>query len=329
VREVRHLKGSAPSFYDEEESRMRLFDAHCDVLLKLWLNRSLSFHDDPSLHVTWSSLQQANGKVQCFAIYIPQNVYPESRFTVALEMVDLFLEEVIGNFPNMKFVRSKSDISSLGPNEIGAMLTLEGCDAIGESLVKLKTLLRLGVSSVGLTWNHANSVADGAWEERGAGLSNFGKQVVHVLNEEKCWVDVSHLSEKGFWDVIEMADYPIASHSNAYALCAHPRNLRDEQIWALIKKNSVIGITFVPSFVRQDKHPATITDVLRHLDYICSLGGSRHVGFGSDFDGIDETVIGLENFKCYENLINELQKHYSETDVQRFLFDNFYDRLPR
>jgi membrane dipeptidase len=308
---------------------MKLFDAHCDVLLKLWLNRSLSFQDDESLHVTWNSLQQAKGKVQCFAIYIPQNVYPESRFTVALEMIDIFFEEIIGRFSNVKFVQSKSDIASLGKNEIGAMLTLEGCDAIGASLVKLKTLLRLGVSSVGLTWNNANAVADGAWEQRGAGLSDFGKQVVHLLNDAKCWVDVSHLSEKGFWDVMEIADYPIASHSNSHSLCPHPRNLRDEQIRALIKKNGVIGITFVPAFLRQDGQSATIADVLRHLDYICSLGGSRHVGFGSDFDGIDETVVGLESFKCYSNLVNELQKYYSETDVQRFLFDNFYERLPR
>ncbi|WP_044893695.1 dipeptidase [Bacillus alveayuensis] len=307
---------------------MKLFDAHCDVLLKLWSNRSLSFQDDPSLHVTWNSLQQVKGKVQCFAIYVPESVYPESRFTAALEMVDIFFEEIIGRFPNMKFVRSKKDIASLHSNEIGAMLTLEGCDAIGESLIKLKTLLRLGVNSVGLTWNHANSVADGAWEERGAGLSNFGKQVVHELNKAKCWVDVSHLSEKGFWDVIEMADFPIASHSNAYQLCPHPRNLRNEQIRALIEKNGVIGITFVPQFLKQDNIKVTIADVLHHLDYICSLGGSQHVGFGSDFDGIDETVVGLENFKCYENLINELQKHYSETDVQYFLFDNFYKRLP-
>ncbi|MBA2876570.1 dipeptidase [Thermaerobacillus caldiproteolyticus] len=306
-----------------------IFDAHCDALMKLWMDRTLSFQDGKSLHVTFQSLVEAKTKVQCFAIYIPENVPEEARFTAALEMIDIFFEQIINRFPNMKFVQSKREIKALADNEIGAMLTLEGCEAIGTNLAKLKTLLRLGVSSVGLTWNWANSVADGAWEQRGAGLTRFGKQVVTQLNEANCWVDVSHLSEKAFWDVLEMARFPIASHSNTYALCPHPRNLRDEQIRALIHKNGMIGITFVPYFVKKEKEKATISDVLRHLEHVCSLGGEYHVGFGSDFDGIEETVAGLENVRCYENLVNELQKHYSETEVERFLFWNFYEHLPR
>lgn len=305
-----------------------IFDAHCDALMKLWKNRSLSFEDSQELHVTFQSLAKAKSKVQCFAIYIPENVPEESRFIVALEMVDLFFEQ-ISRFPDMKFVRTKADIASLAEHEIGAMLTLEGCEAIGTNLVKLKTLLRLGVISVGLTWNWANAVADGAWEERGAGLTKFGKQVIVQLNEAKRWTDVSHLSEKAFWDAIEIAQFPIASHSNAHVLCPHPRNLRNEQIEALIQKNGVMGITFVPYFVTKKTEHATISDVLRHLEHVCSLGGARHVGFGSDFDGIEETVAGLENVRCYENLINELQKRYSEADVEHFLFRNFYEHLPQ
>jgi membrane dipeptidase len=303
-----------------------IFDAHCDVLMKLWMDRSLSFQDGNSLHVTLLALKEAKVKVQCFAIYIPETVPEEARFTVALEMIDIFFEQVIGRFPTMKFVRSKRDIDALGENEIGAMLTLEGCDAIGTSLVKLKTLLRLGVSSVGLTWNWPNAVADGAWERRGAGLTTFGKQVVKQLNDAKSWVDVSHLSEKAFWDVLEIAQFPIASHSNTYRLCPHPRNLRDEQIKALIAKDGMVGINFVPYFLTKEK--ASITDVLRHLEHVCSLGGARNVGFGSDFDGIEETVSGLDTVRDYANLVNELQKHYSEEEVERFLFRNFYDHLP-
>ncbi|KAF0995588.1 hypothetical protein BJQ97_02250 [Geobacillus sp. TFV-3] len=255
-----------------------IFDAHCDVLMKLWQDRSLSFYDGASLHVTLSGMAEAGVKVQCFAIYIPETVPEEARFTVALEMVDIFFSRVIEAFPSMKFVRTKHDIASLKEGEIGAMLTLEGCDAIGSSLVKLKTLLRLGVASVGLTWNFPNAVADGAWEKRGAGLTAFGRQVVELLNEAKRWVDVSHLSEKAFWDVIEMARFPIASHSNAYRLCPHPRNLTDEQINALIEKDGLIGVNFVPYFLTMDKNGATIADVLRHLDHICALGGNKTSG---------------------------------------------------
>ncbi len=305
-----------------------IFDAHCDALMKLWQDRSLSFQDEPSLHVTLSGMAEAGVKVQCFAIYVPETVPEEARFTVALEMVDMFFTRIVDLFPAVKVVRTKQDIATLKEGEIGAMLTLEGCDAIGANLVKLKTLLRLGVASVGLTWNFPNAVADGAWEKRGAGLTAFGRQVVELLNETKRWVDVSHLSEKAFWDVMETACFPIASHSNVYRLCPHPRNLTDEQIKALIEKDGMIGINFVPDFLTNDKRRATVADVLRHLDYVCALGGANNVGFGSDFDGIEETVSGLEAVKEYPRLVNELYKHYSAEQVERFLFRNFYEHLP-
>jgi membrane dipeptidase len=307
---------------------MKIFDAHCDALLKLWLDPNIHFSHSPNLHVSYEALQTGKGKVQCFAIFVPENVRTGEKFDAAIEMTDIFYQKIINTFPNMKLVRTKTDIVNLKENEIGAILTLEGCDAIGTSIERLRTLIRLGVISVGLTWNHANAVADGVLEQRGAGLSNFGKQVVHELNRHIVWTDVSHLSEKGFWDCIELSDYIIASHSNAYSICQHPRNLRTEQIKALIEKDGMIGITFVPEFL-SNRGQASIDDILRHLEYVCSLGGERNVGFGSDFDGITNTVKGLNNFREYENLIDSLLKHYTEEQTQRFLYKNFVEHLPR
>lgn len=306
---------------------MKIFDAHCDVLYKMWLDPAISFSDSTKLHITYEQLKATGSKVQCFAIYIPEIVRPESRFEVALEMVEIFYNKVLATSPLLKLVRTRDDINALKEHEIGALLTLEGCDTIGQSLVRLQTLIRLGVSSVGLTWNNANDVADGILERRGGGLTTFGKEVVKELNKSLIWTDVSHLSVSGFWDVMELADHPIASHSNAIALCGHRRNLQDAQIKALIKKDGMIGITFVPPFLT-NQGAAEIADVLKHLDYICSLGGEYHVGFGSDFDGISETVYGLSRFNDYHALINELQKHYSENQVQRFLYNNFIEHLP-
>ncbi|MEH7382604.1 dipeptidase [Bacillus sp. JJ1533] len=306
---------------------MKIFDAHSDVLYKMWMDPTIDFADSPKLHITYNQLRASGSKVQCFAIYIPEGVGPESRFEVALEMVEIFYSKVIAPSPLLKVVRTKADILALEANEIGAFLTLEGCDAIDQSIAKLQTLLRLGVSSVGLTWNNANFVADGIGEPRGAGLSSFGKQVVKEHNKASIWTDVSHLSIKGFWDVMEVADYPIASHSNAITICKHRRNLQDDQIRALIQKKGMIGITFVPQFL-SNHDSASIDDVLKHLDYICSLGGENHVGFGSDFDGITETTTGLENFAGYDRLVNHLLKHYSESQVKKFLFDNFVSNLP-
>ncbi|MGG1630639.1 dipeptidase [Rossellomorea sp. NRS-1567] len=305
-----------------------LFDAHCDVLMKLYLEpEKKAFQSKHTLHITYPQLVDSRSKIQLFAIYIPSSLKPGQRFQAALEMVNLFHNQILKPNPKLKFVTSKRDIEKLAHDEIGAMLTLEGIEAIEEDLTKLEILYRLGVRSTGLTWNWANAAADGALEPRGGGLTNFGHEVVSFLNENRMWTDVSHLCEKAFWDTIEIAEYPIASHSNAYSICPNPRNLKNGQIEALIKKDSVMGITFVPPFLNK-KGTAEISDVIRHIEHVCSLGGEDHIGFGSDFDGISETVQGLSSFDQYNNLINTLQRYYSEKQVEKFLFENFVGRLP-
>lgn len=305
-----------------------IFDAHCDVLLKLFLEpKKQAFQTKGGLHITYPQLKHSGSKVQLFAIYLPSYLKPGERFQAALEMVNLFHNQILDSNPYMKLVTSRKEIEDLAEDEIGAMLTLEGAEAIEDDLTKLEILYRLGVRSVGLTWNWANAVADGALEPRGGGLTKFGGEVVSFLNDKKIWTDVSHLCEKAFWDTIDIADYPIASHSNAYSICPHPRNLRNEQINALIEKDSVLGITFVPPFLNK-KGSADLSDIIRHIEHVCSLGGEDHVGFGSDFDGISETVLGLSRYEHYDNLIQILQRYYSETQVKKFLFENFYTRLP-
>jgi membrane dipeptidase len=304
-----------------------IFDAHCDVLYKMWLKKDISFQHSPDLHVTYEKLKKKNGKVQCMALYIPEHVRQEHRFDVCLEMIDIFYREILSKYRDIKLILTKADVISLKKEEIGIILTLEGCDAIGSSLVRLRTLYQLGVRAVGLTWNYANAVADGVREGRGAGLSLFGEKVVHEHNTHRLWTDVSHLSERGFWDVMEKALYPIASHSNAYTLCSHSRNLKDEQIKALLHKNGMIGITFVPEFLN-DKKDASLADVLKHLDYMCGLGGEYQIGFGSDFDGITHTTIGLSSYEGYYDLIECLVKRYSYEQVKNFCYDNFIRHIP-
>ncbi|WP_002146132.1 dipeptidase [Bacillus cereus] len=305
---------------------MKIFDAHCDVLFQLWSTKGKKdFQNDSQLHITFEQLKKRKGSIQCFAIYVPETVAYERRFEVALQMIDIFHNEIL-SLPGMKFIQTRNDINMLKQDEIGALLTLEGCEAIGKEAMKLRLFYRLGVRSFGLTWNYANLLADGALEARGAGLTAFGRQVVQELNTLHVWTDVSHLNERSFWDVIEIAQNPIASHSNCHQLCQHPRNLNDEQIRALINRNSIMGVTFVPQFLTNERQ-ANIADILRHVEYICSLGGEKNIGFGSDFDGILETVVGVEAYRDYENIINQLCKKYSESTVERFLYKNFVDRI--
>src|SRR5690606_9299847 len=133
------------------------------------------------------------------------------------------------------------------------------------------------------------------------------------------------LSETGFWELDELSDKPfIASHCNASQICPHPRNLSDEQISSIINREGVMGITFVPPFVDKSM-PVSMDKLLLHLDHVCALGGSRNVGFGSDFDGISEWIVGLEHTGKYPMLVELLQKHYSEEDVEHFIYKNWYN----
>ncbi|MGX6444891.1 dipeptidase [Neobacillus sp. K501] len=307
---------------------MNIIDLHCDALLKLWEGKgTLRFADAPELHTNKMRLFQGQIKVQCFAIFIEPLIPSDQKFQAALEQIDYFYKEVLGNNSDMIHIKDWSDFDKLKVGQIGAMLTLEGVDAIGNDLTKLNILYQLGVRSVGLTWNNANLAADGAGEPRGAGLTLFGKEIVEFNNSNQILTDVSHLSDKGIWEVLELAHYPIASHSNARALCDHPRNLTDEQAVAMFNKKGLIHVVYYPPFVKEEGE-VEITDLIKHIDHFCSLGGVKHLGLGSDFDGISTYITNLEDSSKSQNLINELLKHYSEDEVRGFASENFLRLRP-
>ncbi|WP_071459696.1 dipeptidase [Bacillus massilinigeriensis] len=308
---------------------MEIIDLHCDVLLKLQYGKgNIRFSNDARLDANKDRLKEGKVKIQAFAIFIDPKVKQEKKWDAALQQIELFHKEVLGKNSEMKLLKSWKDFSSLKEHDIGAFLTLEGVDPIGNDLAKLEQLHKNGVLSVGLTWNHANLAADGAGEPRGAGLTMFGKEIVNYNNRNRIFTDVSHLSDKAFWDVFETADYLIASHSNSRQLCNHQRNLTDSQASALFRKDGMLHIVFHPPFLCYSEK-ADIQDIIRHIDYFCSLGGVKNLGFGSDFDGISTHVAELENASKYQNLINELLKYFSEEEVRGFASRNFFEHLPR
>ena len=307
---------------------MNIIDLHCDALMKLQeAHGTLRFADAPELQTNKTRLQKGQIKVQCFAIFIEPDIKGNHKFQVVLEQIDYFYKEVLGKNPDMVHIKEWSDFDRLKIGQIGAMLTLEGVDPIGNDLAKLHILYQLGVRSVGLTWNQANLAADGAGEPRGGGLTLFGKEIVEFNNEHQILTDVSHLSDKGIWEVIELAKYPIASHSNARAICNHLRNLTDEQAQAMFEKGGLIHVVYHPPFVKEAGE-VTITDLIKHIDHFCSLGGVKQIGLGSDFDGITTFITNLEDASKSQNLINELLKYYSEDVVRGFAYQNFLDHRP-
>ncbi|WP_223639622.1 dipeptidase [Planococcus sp. 4-30] len=315
---------------------MKIFDTHCDALLKLQIAKrntlfkgeALDYRQSNELETNFGRLQAGGVKVQFFAVFIHPEFPSDEKWQHALEQVDLFYSEILGKNPLMRQIKNWQDIDLLKPDEIGAVLTLEGADAFGNDLAKLRHLYRLGVLSIGLTWNNANLCADGVGDPRGAGLTVLGKEVVHLNNDHHVFTDVSHLSVKGFWDVMELAKYPIASHSNARALCDHPRNLDDQQIQAMFANNGMIDVVFAPQFINNDSEQATISDLIRHIDHLSSLGGIHQIGIGSDFDGISSHITELGDASEFPNLINELQKHYTEAEVEGFAYRNFLEHRP-
>ena len=304
-----------------EEISMKVVDLHCDVLMQMFQDHTISFIDSDLLAVNYKHLRQTNSKLQYFALYVPEQIHPMLQYEAVLQMIQIFYKKIL-TLPKMKHIQTKEDYIGLQDDEIGAVLALEGCEAIQDDIVRLVTLKELGVCSVGLTWNFANIFADGALEKRNAGLSLKGMQLVQWLKKHAMALDVSHLSEASFWDSMSIGGKIFASHSNCRTICDHPRNLRDEQIIELVKNQGLIGLTFVPKFVTTE-HNATIAHLLNHIEYICELGGFEHIGFGSDFDGTQEYVQGLNSYTGYHTLREELLKHYTYAQVEGFFYKNY------
>ncbi|WP_010269313.1 dipeptidase [Paenibacillus senegalensis] len=305
---------------------MKIIDAHCDLLYKMYLDRSISFTDNKDgVDVTFSRLIDGNIALQWFAIFLPSDP-SYHHFDNVLTYIDLYRSRIV-NHPQMAMIESRNDwIKALAENKIGAMLSLEGVEGLGGRLEWLRIAAYLGVRSIGITWNPANWAADGVGEPRKGGFTVQGKNLIRECNRLKLMLDVSHLCETAFWELAELSNRPFAAtHSNCYSLCPHPRNLTNEQIMYLVRSQGRMGITFVPHFV-SERSP-DLTRLLHHIDHVCSLGGEHILCFGSDFDGIDNKLPHLEHPGQYQNLVEELEKRYTNQQVQQFLFGNWHTFL--
>lgn len=315
---------------------MKIIDSHCDVLYQLQKAKRrkstlLPFRTAPELAVNLERLKRGKVFLQFFAIFVDPAIPHSEKWSAACEQIDLFHQQIIALNPEMKHIRSWTELATLKAGEIGAVLTLEGVEPIESDLEKLQYLYEQGVLSVGLTWNKANIAADGALDRRHGGLTSFGEAIVALNNEHAVLTDVSHLSERSFWDVLDCARFPFASHSNSRAICDHPRNLSDIQLHALFSKGGLIHLTFYPPFIATDYDagPVNIENLLGHIQHICTLGGKDYIGFGSDFDGIDLFIEGLSHAGQYGRLIESLGFYFTDEEVSGFASNNFLNYIAR
>ena len=244
-----------------------------------------------------------------------------NHLSFALDAFGFFDAEVEAHSDELVIARSAEDIrQAKAEGKLAAILAVENSDGLERSLNVLRMLYRLGVRSIGLTHNPSSWAAAGNAEEpSGGGLTDFGKQLVKEMNALGMLVDVSHIGERGFWDVLEISASPvIASHSNCKRLCDHPRNLSDEQIKGLADNGGVMALTFVPDFV--DTHAPSLTGLLDHIDHAVSVAGIDHVALGSDFDGGGDLLKDATEFPRITQGL--LTRGYAEDAVKKILGQN-------
>ena len=298
----------------------RIFDAHCDTLNKL-MEKGENLTSSTGM-VSAPMMKAYPGYIQIFAAWVDRSK-TDNPLLSALTLSDSFHREISQN--GIKHIDSKKSLGDVLENGgYGAILSLENGVALCGKVEMTDVLYRLGFRVITLTWNGSNELGDGAVGSPQGGLTAFGKEVVERMNSLGMVIDVSHLSEKGFYDVADISKMPFtASHSNTQKYCSHPRNLSDEQIKTIIDTNGVIGINLYSEFL-SDTGEANISDVVKHIEHILSLGGENNIGIGTDFDGISKSAKGLENIACLKNLVTELERlGYSTEIIEKFTHRNF------
>ncbi|MEA1940122.1 MAG: dipeptidase [Candidatus Caldatribacteriota bacterium] len=304
-----------------------VFDGHCDTILEIINHeRSLGKRNSKS-HLDIPKLIEGGVNIQVFAIFIEDIYKPNGALKRTLQMFDSFYQELKKNQDKISLVTNYCQIEKANKaGKICAVISIEGGEALEGDLAVLRVLYRLGIRLITLTWNQRNQIADGVGEARtNSGLTEFGLKVIKEMNRLGMLIDISHLSEAGFWDVVKNSNAPIvASHSNCYKLCSHPRNLKDTQIEALASKGGVIGVTFVPNFLTREKRKANIEDILDNIDYLVKRGGIDCVGLGSDFDGTKALPENLSGADKIPNITSGLIKRgYKKREIKKILGENF------
>jgi len=275
------------------------------------------------------------------SIYIDPDFLPELALRKALDQISAFYSELDESQDKIIFIKNLTDIDkALREEKIGILLSFEGVEPLINDTNLLRVFYELGVRGVGLTWSQRNFAADGCSfnrvKGRENGLSDFGIQLIKEAQRLGMFIDVSHLNDAGFWDVIEITQQPvIASHSNCRALNGIMRNLTDDQIRALAKTGGVIGINAVSTIVAE--HNADVKALANHVDHLRQLAGIEHVGLGFDFcDEIfenqtlakdmkqDEIYDVIKGHEYIYQLTEELIKRgYTDDELRLIYGENF------
>lgn len=263
-----------------------------------------------------------------------------SALRKTLEMASLLLRIERESKGRFKICRTVADIREcVAKGVIAGIFHIEGAEAIDEKFKSLDVLYESGLRSLGPVWSRPNIFGHGvpfrfpSTGDTGDGLTEAGKNLIRYCNERRLLIDLSHLNEKGFWDVAKISKAPlVATHSNVHAICASSRNLNDGQIKAIRDSGGMVGLNFATGFLREDGRWSKDTPLdimLRHLDHLIKVAGEDCVALGSDFDGA-RIPKDIGDAAGLPNLVNAMrEKQYGEKLIAKIAHANWLSVLER
>lgn len=306
---------------------MPFADLHCDTIAWIRHNRlqgkEMYLRDTYQMHVNVEKLKKSGYLLQNFALFVNMNEVEDPWGTV-LSLAELYTSEVEKNGDLLAPCLTFGDMEQAkADGKIASVLTVEEGGVCKGELENLRTLHRLGVRMLTLTWNHENEI--GYPNGMPGGLKEKGAEFLAEMETLGVIPDVSHLSDQGFWDVCRLAKKPLAaSHSSARALWPHRRNLTDEQIKALAHRGGIVGVNFYADFLADGETTRT-ADIVRHMKHMRDVGGLEVVALGSDFDGIT-CPLEMVDAAGMDQLVREMERvGFTQREIDKICWENVWD----
>ncbi len=315
-------------------------DAHFDLTYEVANRRERG--QEKVVETDYLAQFQAGGfNLIVSAIFIQNHYLPEMGLRRALDQIALLHEEIDESPGKFCICRNTKEAHQARANgEVGIFLSLEGAEPLQNDIHLLRIFYELGVRGLGLVWSRRNYVGDGAFfttkkSGKPSGISHFGVRLIEEAEKLGMFVDVSHLNDEGFDDVMEICQTPvIASHSNCRAIASSMRNLTDTQIEAIAQKDGVIGMNAINKFICDDENNIGVSHLVDHLDHVVEVAGIDHVGIGfdlcdsfKDYLQIEDELPSKDIIKTHAGLdeftVELIRRKYSETDILKILGGNF------
>lgn len=328
--------------------KTKVFDLHCDTIDQLCMRDCEPYKteiaEQAKLGIDTSGTLLTNGGAlaldrmaayawcQCFAVWVP-DIYdaPVAR-AFYRRARDWFRGQTVAYPEQVEQVRDARDVPGvLAAGRTVALLTVENASLLGGDLGMVEELAADGVKMVTLTWNGKNALGSGKCSHEG--LTEFGRQAVRALEDAHIVVDVSHLNDEGFADLLKVARRPFAaSHSNARSVCNVPRNLTDDAFRAIRDTGGVVGLNYYRGFIVERACPAegeaTFDELAAHVEHFLDLGGEDTLALGSDYDGSDVPV-WLDRCEKLEGFHARMVERFGQAVVDKLFYENaraFFER---